>query len=289
MKNKKTTLSDIQAARNKDGNKWEYKLISLTSGWEKVTEPVNDLVISKTWKADLVNHQKKIYLEATTHAKYEKVSNIRIEAETYKYHYPNYKFVVGIKSFGDDERKSDGLCAVFDHLVQIKNIDQVLVGEEEVLKFMNKPFYEQNMNNKTKGVIMNNNTIVMDTILYGAELGKSNAVLKLVDIFSGKQPTTSSSKSKGIKEAMVRKREYFMTNLDEGVLTEPTQSICKVLTKMGKTGDAVRDLNRFFSSKEATMMMGGGVKMIDKKVGNQPDRYHFRLSDVEQYVPALLQ
>lgn len=288
MKNKKTTLSDIQAARNIEGLRWERRLISLTSGWEKVTEPVDDLVISKTWTADLVNHQKKIYLEATTRAKYEKVSNIRIEARTYKYHYPNYKFVVGIKSFGDDERKSDGLCAVFDHLVQIKNIDQVLVGEEEVLKFMNKPFYEQNINNKTKGVIMNNNTIVMDTILYGAELGKSNAVLKLVDIFSGKQPTTSSSKSKGTKEAMMRKREYFMTNLDEGVLTEPTQSICKVLTKMGKTGDAVRDLNRFFSSKEATMMMDGGVKMIDTEVGNQPDRYHFRLSDVEEYVPTIL-
>ena len=46
MKNKKTTLSDIQAARNIEGLKWERRLISLTSGWEKVTEPVDDLVIS---------------------------------------------------------------------------------------------------------------------------------------------------------------------------------------------------------------------------------------------------
>ena len=127
---------------------------------------------------------------------------------------------------------------------------------------------------------MNNNTIVMDTILYGAELGKSNAVLKLVDIFSGIQPATSSSKSKGGKEAMVRKKEYFMTNL-EGVSTEPTQSIGEMLTKMGKT----RDLNRFFSSKEATMMMDDKVKMVDTKVGSNLNRYHFKLSDVEQYVP----
>ena len=172
-------LSKLQSERHKHGGEWEDKILSMSSSkWESCDLNLDDLETTKTWNVDLVNHEDKIFLELTTSVKDGKEAKVIIESKVYRHHYPDYKFVVGVKKVSG--KRSDGLNSHIDHLNQTSTIDQVLIGEEEVLKFMRKPFYNKRVtiNNKTQGVVMNNNTIVMDTILYGASMGNRNGVRK---------------------------------------------------------------------------------------------------------------
>ena len=283
-------ISDLQSERNTNGNKWEHKMLSMSSSeWEDCKLRLDDLETSKTWNCDLVNHKDKIFLELTTSIKAEKVSNVRTESQVYKYHYSDYKFVVGIKEISKKgQRKSDGLNSHIDHLNQTSNIDQVLVGEEEILKFMRKPFFNKQVtiNNKIKGVIMttSNNTLIMDTLLHGASKGDVNGVTKLVEMMTSSKLNSSVSKPKAkSNQASARKREYFMNTLQRpDLVSEPTMSTANVLVKMGQKPN---DFERFMQSKEATAMMSGGVKMIHKSpTGNLSEQYHLKVSDVDKYV-----
>jgi hypothetical protein len=281
-------LSKVQSDRKKNGEKWQHKILSISSSkWENCKLRLDDLETTKTWNCDLVNHKDKIFLELTTSAKDGKESKVILESRVYKHHYPDYKFVVGIKKIPKDSiRKSDGLNSVVDHLNQTPTIDQVLIGEEEILKFMNKPFYNKKItiNNKPTGVVMTSSTLLMDTILHGASMGNTDGVTKLVEMMSTSKPKPPKSKPKGkTNQASARKREYFMDTLQRpDLVSEPTMSTANVLVKMGKDP---KDFERFMQSKEATAMMNGGVKMIHQSpTGNLSERYHLKVSDVDKYV-----
>lgn len=279
-------LSKLQSERHKHGGEWEDKILSMSSSkWESCDLNLDDLETTKTWNVDLVNHEDKIFLELTTSCKDGKEAKVIIESKVYKHHYPDYKFVVGIKKVSG--KRSDGLNSHIDHLNQTSTIDQVLIGEE-VLKFMRKPFYNKRVtiNNKTQGVVMNNNTIVMDTILYGAKIGDQDGVTKLIELMSEKTTKKSSKpKSKNSsRNAAINKRKYFMKTVqDSDLVSEPTMSLSNVL--VDKMGQKPNDFERFMQSKEATSMMKGEVRMIDKNPGSKlSERYHLRVSDVEKYV-----
>ena len=57
---------------------------------------------------------------------------------------------------------------------------------------------------------MNNNTIVMDTILYGATIGNVDGVTKLVEMMSASKPKPSKSKPK--KKPNSNQRKLTITN-----------------------------------------------------------------------------
>ena len=280
-------LGKLQSKRKKNGEKWQHKILSIfSSKWESCDLILDDLETTKTWNVDLVNHEDKIFLELTTSVKDGKEAKVIIESKVYKHHYPDYKFVVGVKKASG--RISDGLNSHIDHLNQTSTIDQVLVGEDEIIKFMNKPFYNKRVtiNNKTQGVVMNNNTIVMDTILYGVKIGDQDGVTKLIELMSEKT-TKKSSKPKSrnsSRNAAINKRKYFMKTVqDSDLVSEPTMSLSNVL--VDKMGHKPNDFERFMQSKEATSMMKDEVKMIDKNPGSKlTERYHLRVSDIEKYV-----
>ena len=280
--------SKLQLARNKNGNKWEDKILLMSSSkWENCDLTLDDLETTKTWNCDLVNHEDKIFLELTTSVKDAKEAKSIIESKVHKHHYPDYKFVMGIKKISKKGKRLDGLNSHIDHLNQTSTIDQVLIGEEEVLKFMRKPFYNKQVtiNNKKQGVTMKSNILIQDTILRGIDLGNINAVHKLVKMFSGETVKQKIVSKSGNKDAQKVKKEYFFDNIISGIKSENTQSIATINEEvLGVEKNNQRSLDRFFSSKLATSMKDAGVKMIDTGVGTNPDRYHFRLSDVEQYV-----
>jgi len=121
--------------------------------------------------------------------------------------------------------------------------------------------------------------------LRGIDLGNINAVHKLVKMFSGETVKQKIVSKSGNKDAQKVKKEYFFDNIISGIKSENTQSIATINEEvLGVEKNNQRSLDRFFSSKLATSMKDAGVKMIDTGVGTNPDRYHFRLSDVEQYV-----
>ena len=143
----KEDVSKKQSEKNCAGREWEDRLLSLTSnpGWKRVDTPKEyapDIEVIKTWKNDLVHHGEKIFMEAATSPKYEKVSNIRFEAKAYKKKFPDYMFVVAVKAF-PTQRKSDGMSPMYDHLLQAKEVDHIVVGEDEVIKFMNNPLFDK--------------------------------------------------------------------------------------------------------------------------------------------------
>jgi len=155
--------SKLQLARNKNGNKWEDKILLMSSSkWENCDLTLDDLETTKTWNCDLVNHEDKIFLELTTSVKDAKEAKSIIESKVHKHHYPDYKFVMGIKKISKKGKRLDGLNSHIDHLNQTSTIDQVLIGEEEVLKFMRKPFYNKQVtiNNKKQGVTMKSNILI---------------------------------------------------------------------------------------------------------------------------------
>ena len=285
MNDLKKIERELQSKIKKNGEKWEHKMLSMSSSkWEDCKLHLDDLETTKIWNCDLVNHKDKIFLELTTSAQDGKESKVIVESKVYKYHYPDYKFVVGVKELPKGNiRKSDGLNSIIDHFKQTSTIDQVLVGEEEVLKFMSKPFFNKQItiNNKTKGVIpMTSNILIMDTLLHGASKNDVNGVTKLAEIMSAGK-VKSSTQSTGGSDAAKKKRQYFESSaLKPSENTEPTSSIREILTEWGQI-ESSGDVSRFFSSKEATKMMNKKVKMIDMGEGYIPDRYHFKKSDVQ--------
>ena len=88
------------------------------------------------------------------------------------------------------------------------------------------------------------------------------------------------------KEAQVRKKEYFLNTVVKRAASNETQSIAEINEDtLNVKGNHKRSLDRFFGSKLATSLKESGVKMIDTGDGKKnPDRYHFRISDVRSNV-----
>lgn len=144
-------------------------------------------------------------------------------------------------------------------------------------------------NNKIKsnvGVNMNNQSLLMDTILYGATLGNKEGVEALVNMYSNtKEAGGKSTTSSKAKAAMINKKSYFTSKFIDAD-NEPTQSIKDVMMNhLNKEEDVAKDISRFYSSKAATDFMKMGVKFVNTGIGDTAaDRYHLKKSDVDSYL-----
>ena len=289
MNNKKITKyeSKAQKVRAKRGNDFESMILRKSSNdWVEVDTHISDINTSKNWLADSVNYNHKIFLELTTCVKDTKESKIIIESKTYKHHHPDYKFVVGIKR-ASNPRKSDGEDSFIDHLKQTPTIDQVLIGEEEILKFMDKPYYnkQSTINNKNTGDNMLENTskLVMDTLLYGASRGDSNGLNNLIKMLEPNAnritPTKRKSRFKKLT-AKARKREEIRDSL---LQVDPPEAVMTLgeLVKMNwdnpKSGTEL-----FFSSKKATEMIDDGVQLFGLK-DERCSNWKIKTSDATHY------
>ena len=141
-------------------------------------------------------------------------------------------------------------------------------------------------NNKIKsnvGVNMNNQSLLMDTILYGA------TVEALVNMYSNTKEagakSITSSKVAIKNRAMKNKQEYFTSKFIDAD-NEPTESIKDVMmNRLNKEETVAKDISRFYSSKAATDFMEKGVKFVNTNKGDTAaDRYHLKKSDVDSYL-----
>ena len=142
-------------------------------------------------------------------------------------------------------------------------------------------------NNKIKsnvGVNMNNQSLLMDTILYGATLGNKEGVEALVNMYSNTKKAGGKSATSS-KAAMINKKSYFTSEFIDAD-NEPTQSIKDVMMNHFNKEEAVaKDIRRFYSSKTATDFMEMGVKFVNTGIGNTAaDKFHLKKSDVDSYL-----
>ena len=271
--------SEAQKIRHKRGCNFEKMIMFKSSNeWNEIKNEnsIPDLHTSKKWVADVVNHKHKIHMELTTCVKDTKESKIIIESKTYKHHFPDYKFVVGIEKI-KNPRKTDNLDSFIDHLKQTPTIDLVLVGKDEILKFMDKPKFQNQ--NKRRMNRMNNNTLLMETLLHGAKNGDSNGVKSLLNIF-GVKKQIKTTKSHNGKIAQNKKRRYFEENLlnPNNFENEKTHSIGDITKKLWGKSDAPR----FFGSAMATEAKNNGVKLIGNS-SDKPGSWRIKTSDSLKY------
>ena len=161
-----------------------------------------------------------------------------------------------------------------------------LVADKDMMLGLNK-IYNKLSNNKIKsnvGVNMNNQSLLMDTILYGATLGNKEGVEALVNMYSNTKEVGDKSAASN-KDAMINKKSYFTSDFIDAN-NEPTESIKDVMIKhFNKEDDVAKDISRFYSSKVATDLKDRGVKFVNTRLGKSAaERYHLKVSDVESYL-----
>ena len=150
------SLSNQERYRN---GEWENEILELGKPYGVVDakkERVLDPLTGKWFELDA--RLGDILIELTTSCGDTKEAKTIREAELFKKANPNSKFVVGLKKIKSNKGKgrvSDGLDSHYDHLIKHPAIDNVLLGEEEIIKFFIKPFWnKQEKINKLKN---NNN------------------------------------------------------------------------------------------------------------------------------------
>lgn len=160
-------ISLAQEDRNKNGD-WENEIIKLGQPYGVIDarkDEVIDPLTGKYFKLDA--RLNDILIELTTSCGDTKEAKIIREAELFKKIYPDSKFVVCLKRIKSNKGKGrvrDGLDSHYDHLIKHPYIDNVLLGEEEIIRFFINPFWDKEekikkLINANKQININNNNI----------------------------------------------------------------------------------------------------------------------------------
>jgi hypothetical protein len=150
------TLSDIQSKRRSKGVEYESYIIDKYDLTPAVYEDHLVDNVGKIYHIDAFF--SNMMIEITMSARDGKEAKLRLEAKLFKRKFPNKYFIILIKEIGTP--RSDGYDSVYDHLVSDRNIDKVLVGEEEFKKHLNKPSYKKLTNNK-----IGDNNVMIERII----------------------------------------------------------------------------------------------------------------------------
>ena len=152
-----TSLAQIE--RHHSGE-WENEILELGEPYGVVDakkERVLDPLTGKWFELDA--RLGDILIELTTSCGDTKEAKTIREATLFKENNPGSKFVVCLKRIKSNKGKgrvSDGKDSHYDHLIKHPDIDNVLVGEEEIIKFFIKPTWDkQEKINKLKNKMKN--------------------------------------------------------------------------------------------------------------------------------------
>jgi len=155
----------------------------------------------------------------------------------------------------------------------------------EVIKYLSRMPNNPNLKNykitNKPGVNMDKYPpILMESILYGATSGNKEGVTALVNQYSN-NAAIDKPKKRSNSAAYDKKKNYFenSTLILTDAENEPTQSVYNIMVDTGRDKKGAT-MARFYSSKVATDLMNKGAVMIDTQVGTDPNRYHFKLSDL---------
>ena len=292
------SLSNQERYRN---GEWENEILELGKPYGVVDakkERVLDPLTGKWFELDA--RLGDILIELTTSCGDTKEAKTIREAELFKKANPNSKFVVGLKKIKSNKGKgrvSDGLDSHYDHLIKHPAIDNVLLGEEEIIKFFIKPFWnKQEKINKLKN--NNNNKKIL------SNKGESNMkfdqlvireAIKISDmdpieflLAYGSNSTTYVGDMNSMSKLEKRKAKQIdrRVSLCENALTlldlkgEATQSVRQLAETYGKQAD----LGKFISSAMATRMIEDNVKMVQNTDAKYDrDRWHITQSVIDKY------
>lgn len=259
-------ISYAQSTRSKNGEDWEGDVFQYGKPYGLIDAKhitVYCLETGKLWELDgLLND--KILVEMCTSVKDAKEAKIIGESRAFKRKYPNHKFVVFI-NFISIPRKSDGLDSHYDHLIRCSTIDNVLLGWEEVTKFIKNPFWDK----KQKISQVSNNTKLNNRL----QIGKENQMTiqdKMIQALMNKSPqyvgqvlNSMNHTSNDIepnetnKDSMkFKKKTYFENNITE---VEHNHDDFVSLKGLGFTS-----LSKFKQSRLSSEIMKSGEPMLKK-------------------------
>ena len=264
-------ISYAQSVRNKNGKDWEKPLFQYGKPYgliECKDIKVYCLETGKSWSVDgLLNDM--IFVEMTTNVSDGKEAKIILESRAFKRKYPNHKFVVFIK-VNKYTRKSDGLNAHYDHLIRCKTIDNVLVGWDEVTKFIQEPVWDKEL----KISKLTNNTKPNNK----SQIGKENQVNiqdKMIQVIMNQGPqfvgqvlnsmnqTKPKPKTKKLKRTdpstkalRNKKKKYFNTNVQ---LVQNDHHDFVSLKELNLSSKS-----KFLNGSIATKIMNGGGHILMK-------------------------
>ena len=289
-----TSLAQIE--RHQSGE-WENEIIELGEPYgvkdakkERVLDPLTD----KWFKLDA--RQGNILYELTASCGDTKEAKIMREATLFKKNNPGSKFVVCLKRIKSNKGKgrvSDGLDSHYDHLIKYPDIDNVLLGEKEIIKFFINPTWDKqekinklknkmkNKNKQTKkgdGIMSNdiNAVIIREAInVYGNPV---NFVREMYNLDITNMPSTESS----TESKKNLKNEYFDLGGDNMEKVETNHEDFMSLEEM-----KFKNVSRFKGSFLATQVMEAGDKLLVLPNGlPHPKKYGVSKDKYEQFVKS---
>jgi hypothetical protein len=272
----KISMSRIQTLRSMGGKKWEESMIESGESYGVVDARKVYITSSTEGKVHLdglINDN--IMLELTTSADHSKLATIQKQSRLWKERYPNRKFVVGLKVI-KTPRKIDGKDSVYDQLLKTESIDNVLVGEEEILKFFIKPSWDKqekidklnNNNNKiTQRKITMSNDI--NSIIIREAIKVYGNPIDFVQKMYNMDTTNMTSRTSSTDSTKDLKKSYYEMGGDN--VTEVTESYEEFIS-LADLG--YKNVSRFMGSKLATQIMDKDGKLLMKPNGlSQPYKY----------------
>ena len=291
-----TSLAQIE--RHHSGE-WENEILELGEPYgvvdakkERVLDPLTD----KWFELDA--RLGDILIELTTSCGDTKEAKIIREATLFKENNPGSKFVVCLKRIKSNKGKgrvSDGKDSHYDHLIKHPDIDNVLVGEEEIIKFFIKPTWDKQekinkLKNKNKKILSNKgeSNMKFDQLVIREAMKTSDMDPVSFLLAYGSSNTTYVGDMNNMSKAEKRKARQIdrRVSLCENALTisdlkgEPTQSVRQLAETHGKQAD----LGKFINSAMATRMIEDKVKMVqDTDAKYDRDRWHITQSVIDKY------
>ena len=192
--------------------------------------------------------------------------------------------MVCLKRIKDNKGKgrvSDGKDSHYDHLIKHPDIDNVLLGEEEIIEFFIKPFWNKQekinklknkMKNKTKqtkkgdGIMSNdiNAVIIREAIkVHGNPV---NFIQEMYNMDITNMPSIKSS----TESKKNLKKDYF--NLDSGDNVEVVESGYEDFMSLEELGH--KNVSRFMGSAIASKVMEAEDKLLSLPNGlAHPKKY----------------
>ena len=283
----KISMSRIQTLRSMGGKKWEESMIESGESYGVVDARkvyITSSTEGKVYLDGLINDN--IMLELTTSADHSKLATIQKQSRLWKERYPNRKFVVGLKVI-KTPRKIDGKDSVYDQLLKTKTIDNVLVGEEEILKFFIKPYWDKEekinkLKNKTKQTKKGNEIMSNDinaVIIREAIKVHGNPVnfiqqMYNIDITNMTSTESSTASKKNLK------KDYFNLKGENITVVEIDYGDFMSLEELGH-----ENVSRFTASAIASRVMEAEDKLLVRPNGlAQPKKYGVSRKDYERFV-----
>ena len=259
-------ISYAQSTRSKNGGDWEDRLFQYGNPYGLIEckhIKVFCLETGKQWEMDgLLND--KIFVEMCTSVKDGKEAKIIGESKAFKRQYPNHKFVVFIKHI-DKPRKSDGLNSYYDHLIKCSTIDNVLLGWDEVTRFIKNPFWNKKLKiSKLKSKPINrlkkeNQMNIQDKMIQALMnqgpqfVGQVLNSMNHTTITKTRKPTTKKKDKNKITKV---KSKYFNKNVR---MVQENHHDFVSLEELG-----IQNKSKFYQKSLATKIMKGGGQLLMK-------------------------